>query len=191
MAAAAGLVLLSPLIAVIAIAIRLDDRGPVYYSQARVGKGFRVFYLYKFRSMVVDSDRGGLLTMRDDTRQTRVGKILRKLKLDELPQLYNVLKGDMQLIGPRPEVSKYVEQFRPEYEKLLRDRPGITDPASVVYRREAELFNVGNLDEQYATKILPNKLRLSLAYQDNRSFLRDLLILVQTVCPFMSFYRQL
>ena len=160
MAAATGLVLLSPFIAVIAIAIKLDDRGPVYYSQARVGKGFRVFYLYKFRSMVVDSDCGGLLTMRDDTRRTRVGKILRKLKLDELPQLYNVLKGDMQLIGPRPEVSKYVEQFRSEYEKLLRDRPGITDPASVVYRREAELLNVSDLDEQYVAKILPDKLRL-------------------------------
>src|SRR5215831_7506161 len=101
-AAAAGLVLLSPVFAAIAIAIKLDDRGPVYYSQMRVGKSFRVFRLYKFRSMVPGSDRSGLLTAPDDTRQTRVGRILRTLKLDELPQLYNVLKGDMQLVGPRP-----------------------------------------------------------------------------------------
>src|ERR1700757_1989967 len=116
MAAAVGLVLLSPLFAAIAIAIKLDDRGSVYYSQTRVGKGFRIFRLYKFRSMVAGSDKSGLLTAPDDARQTRVGRILRKLKLDELPQLFNLLKGDMQLIGPRPEVSKYVDLFRQEYE---------------------------------------------------------------------------
>ena len=184
MAAAVGLVLLSPLFAAIAIAIKLDDRGSVYYSQTRVGKGFRIFRLYKFRSMVAGSDKSGLLTAPDDARQTRVGRILRKLKLDELPQLFNLLKGDMQLIGPRPEVSKYVDLFRQEYEQLLRDKPGITDPASLIYRHEDRVFAAANFEEQYISSILPDKLRISLAYQGRRNLFSDLVILTQTVFPF-------
>src|SRR6266478_4670896 len=128
--AAAGLVLLSPLFAVIALAIKLNDGdGSVFYLQPRVGKDSREFYLIKFRSMVSGADRHGLLTVTEDPRVTSVGHFLRKYKLDELPQLINVLKGDMRLVGPRPEMKRYVDMFPSEYQALLQDLPGITDPA--------------------------------------------------------------
>ena len=129
-AAAIGLVILSPLMALVALLIKVDSPGPVFFRQHRVGKDFRPFQIYKFRTMVQKAPlRGGLITAGVDPRVTRVGNFLRQTKIDELPQLINVLKGDMSLVGPRPEVPQYVEMFRKDYEQILSVRPGITDLA--------------------------------------------------------------
>lgn len=181
--ASAGLALLAPLFALIAAAIKLDDGGPVFYSQYRVGKGLQNFRLLKFRSMFLNS-AGSLLTAPEDARVTRVGRILRKYKLDELPQLVNVLKGEMQLVGVRPQMRSFVEFFRDEYEELLQTPPGITDPATLSFRHEEQLFHEGSLEEQYITKILPRKLQLSLKYARARTFHSDLEILFRTVLGF-------
>ncbi len=180
--AATGLVLLSPLFAVIAVAIKLNGgKGPVFYLQPRVGKNGREFYLIKFRTMVGDADRHGLLTVPEDPRVTFVGRFLRKHKLDELPQLINVLKGDMRLVGPRPEMKRYVDMFRGEYNVLLQDPPGITDPASLVYRHEEKMLKPECSEEQYVSQILPHKLSLSLEYYRRRTFFSDLKIVLQTL----------
>jgi lipopolysaccharide/colanic/teichoic acid biosynthesis glycosyltransferase len=176
-----GLIVLSPVFAAISLAIKLDDGGAVFYAQQRVGKEFRLFRLLKFRSMVPGADRRGLLTSAGDTRRTRVGRVLRKHKLDELPQLFNVLKGDMQLVGPRPEVERYVQMFRDEYTILLQRRPGITDPATLAFRREEEVLQGDAVEGVYVSRILPEKLNLSLAYHRGRRFVSDLRILLQTV----------
>jgi lipopolysaccharide/colanic/teichoic acid biosynthesis glycosyltransferase len=178
--ATAGLLFLSPLFGVIAVAIKVDDGGPVFYSQNRVGKGFQPFRLCKFRSMVTGADRHSSLTAPGDSRLTRVGRWLRHYKLDELPQLFNVLKGDMQLVGSRPEVERYVRMFSSEYDVILRDRPGITDPASLAYRREDKFLSSSQIEQQYVEEILPAKLKLSLEYQQRRNFLSDVGILLQT-----------
>ena len=175
-AAAVGLILLSPLLVLIALAIKLDDGESVFYSQARVGKDFRLFKLVKFRSMAPGADRSSLLTAPADSRLTRVGRFLRKYKLDELPQLFNVMKGEMQLVGPRPEVERYVYLFR-------ADRPGITDPASISYRNEEKLFHAEQIEEQYVSQILPDKLRISLEYQKQRNFFSDIRIVLETLFP--------
>lgn len=182
--AAVGLLLLLPLLAGIALAIKVCDGGPVFYAQPRVGKNFQKFRLLKFRTMSPEADRHGLLTAPEDARVTRVGKFLRAWKLDELPQLLNVLTGEMQLVGARPEVEPYVQRFHREYGMLLKDRPGITDPASLAYRHEDKLFCQTGFENQYISVILPDKLRLSLAYQQRRSFSADLGILVHTLVPF-------
>ncbi|MFZ3341071.1 MAG: sugar transferase [Terriglobales bacterium] len=178
--AGAGLLFLSPLFCAIALAIKLDDGGPVFYAQERVGKGFRRFRVYKFRSMVVGADRHGSLSASGDSRLTWAGRLLRPHKLDELPQLFNVLRGDMQLVGTRPEVERYVQMFRPKYAVILQDRPGITDPASLAYRHENQMFRPNRLEQQYLNEILPAKLRLSMDYQRRRSFLSDLQVLLKT-----------
>jgi lipopolysaccharide/colanic/teichoic acid biosynthesis glycosyltransferase len=175
-----GLVLLSPLFCVIALAIKLDDGGPVFYFQDRIGRHFRQFRLCKFRSMVPGADRAGLLTAPGDSRLTRIGRWLRRYKLDELPQLFNVLTGDMQLVGARPEVERYVQMFRAEYAVILEDHPGITDPASLAFRREDQILSPHRMEQQYTAEILPSKLKLSLAYQRQRSFLSDIGILLRT-----------
>jgi lipopolysaccharide/colanic/teichoic acid biosynthesis glycosyltransferase len=182
-AAGMGLTLLSPLLAMLALAIKLDDRGAVFYSQARVGRDFRLFQLLKFRSMAPGADRSSLLTAPEDSRITRVGRFLRRYKLDELPQLLNVLKGEMQLVGPRPEVERYVCLFRAQYSLLLQERPGITDPASISYRNEEKVFHAGPIEEQYVSQILPDKLRISLAYRQRRNLFSDVGILLQTLFP--------
>ena len=179
--AATGLALLAPLFALIALAIRFDDGGPVFYSQLRVGKGFRRFRLLKFRSMVVGADGGSLLTRSGDPRITRVGRLLRRFKLDELPQLVNVLRGEMRLVGVRPQVERFVEAYRREYEELLRVPPGITDLACLCFRNEEQLFLDGAIEEQYIQRILPAKLGLSLRYSRERTFFSDLEILMRTV----------
>ena len=155
--AALGLLLLLPLLTVIALLVKCLDGGPVFYAQPRVGKGFRPFRVLKFRSMVVNADQDGLLTAPADHRLTRVGRLLRKHKLDELPQLWNVLTGDMQLVGVRPEVEPYVAMFREQYALLLNQPPGITDPATLVYRREETLFVAERMEQQYVSEILPEK----------------------------------
>lgn len=179
--AAIGLLFLSPLLCATALAIKLDDGGPVFYRQARVGREFRLFRVCKFRSMVMGADRASLLTAPEDSRLTRVGRWLRRYKIDELPQLFNVLRGEMQLVGARPEVERYVEMFRSQYAVILQNRPGITDPASLAYRREEQLFSPSQMDRQYVEEILPDKLKLSLDYQEHRNFLSDVRILLRTV----------
>jgi lipopolysaccharide/colanic/teichoic acid biosynthesis glycosyltransferase len=180
--AAAGLILLAPVFAVIALAIRLKGGpGPVFYLQPRVGKDGREFHLIKFRSMVTGTDRHAALTVAEDPRVTRVGHFLRRYKLDELPQLINVVKGDMRLVGPRPEMKRYVDSFPIEYKVLLKEPPGITDPASLAFRDESKMLNEGNLEAHYLSEILPQKLRLSMEYSRRRTFLSDLKIIFQTV----------
>jgi lipopolysaccharide/colanic/teichoic acid biosynthesis glycosyltransferase len=182
--AAMGLALLSPLFVIVASAIKWQNGGPVFFSQPRVGKDLRKFRLFKFRSMAPDSAGISPLTAPEDSRITRVGRFLRKYKLDELPQLVNVVKGEMQLVGARPELERYVKIFPDEYEALLQDRPGITDLATLTFRHEEQLFQVGSLENQYIAQILPKKLELSLKYSQARTFFSDLRILFRTVLGF-------
>ncbi len=175
-----------PLFVLIALAIKLDDGGPVLYSQYRVGKGLRKFRLLKFRSMFSHCAEGSFLTAPRDTRVTRVGRFLRRYKLDELPQLVNVLKGEMQLVGVRPQVEKFVDIFPGEYGELLQRPPGITDLASLSFRHEELLFLENSIEEHYIAKILPIKLKMALKYSRTRTFLSDLEILFRTVLGFQS-----
>lgn len=179
--AALGLFVLTPAFILIGVAIKACDRSPVFYRQERLGKGFRPFRLLKFRTMVAGADRTGLLTSPGDARVTRVGRWLRKYKLDELPQLLNVLTGDMQLVGARPEVPKYAAMFRSQYEEILREPPGLTDPASIAYSDEQAFLTASDFEAQYISEILPHKLRLSLEYQHRRTFFSDVRILLQTL----------
>lgn len=176
-----GLIFLAPLFSLIALAIKLDDGGAVFFVQSRVGRHFRRFRFYKFRSMVEGTGREDGLTAPGDSRITRTGRLLRRYKLDELPQLLNVLKGDMQLVGSRPEVDRYVQMFRPQYAVILQDRPGITDPASLVFRHEDRILCTDRLEQQYVDEVLPAKLALALEYQQKRTFASDLAILFRTV----------
>lgn len=181
-AASIGLLILSPLFVVVSLWIKLDSRGPVFYKQIRVGRNNRDFKLFKFRSMRPDSDKLGLITVGGhDPRVTRSGYFIRKYKLDEFPQLINVVKGDMSLVGPRPEVRKYVSMYSPEQMKVLSVRPGITDPASIAYRNENEILEGKyNPDDYYVNVIMPDKLRINLEYVNNRSFLKDLKVIFAT-----------
>ena len=176
----AGLIFFGPLFGAIALAIKLDDGGTVFFAQNRVGKHFRQFRFYKFRTMSEGTDREDALTAPEDPRITRVGCLLRRYKLDELPQLFNVIKGDMQLVGSRPEVERYVQMFRPQYTVILRDRPGITDPASLAFRHEDRILCADRLEQQYVDEVLPAKLALALDYQQRRTFASDLAILFRT-----------
>jgi len=179
----AGLLLLSPMFLLVAVAIKLDSAGRVFFCQERLGKDFRPFRIYKFRSMVEDASRKGpAITATSDVRITRVGRILRATKIDELPQLINVLKGEMSLVGPRPEVPAYVELFKEDYRQILSIRPGITDLASLKYRDEgAILERSANPEADYVNQILPDKMRLAKAYVDNTSLLFDIKLIVKTV----------
>lgn len=182
LASAAGLLVLSPLLLLLALWVRLDSAGPVFYRQTRVGRSNRDFRLFKFRSMRVGADKQGLITVGGrDPRVTRSGYYLRKYKLDELPQLINVFLGDMSLVGPRPEVRKYVELYTPEQMHVLDVRPGITDPASIRYRNENELLAASDDPERYYREtIMQDKLRIDLAYVAERSFLYDLRLIFKT-----------
>jgi lipopolysaccharide/colanic/teichoic acid biosynthesis glycosyltransferase len=177
-----GLSLLSPFLALIAVLIKIDSRGPVFFRQERVGQGFRRFSIYKFRTMVVAAPRlGGALTIHDDPRITRLGRILRKSKIDEIPQLINVFRGEMTLVGPRPEVQRYVDLFWHDYQEILRVRPGITDLASLKYRDEAPLLAVADPEQEYIMSILPDKIALAKEYMRHSSLSFDLLLVVKTV----------
>ena len=166
----------------LAIWIKIDSEGPVFYRQVRVGKGNRDFRLFKFRSMRVGSDRKGLITVGGrDPRVTRSGYYIRKYKLDELPQLINVFIGDMSLVGPRPEVRKYVDLYTPEQMHVLDVRPGITDLASIRYRNENELLaQVEDPDRYYVEVIMQDKLQLNLEYVEKQSFRFDLQLIFKT-----------
>jgi lipopolysaccharide/colanic/teichoic acid biosynthesis glycosyltransferase len=178
-----GLVLLSPFLLPVAILIKLDSPGPVLFRQQRIGKGFRPFFICKFRTMLQDPcGPGRLITIGDDPRITRVGRWLRKTKIDELPQLFNVLKGEMSFVGPRPEVPKYVQVFHRDYEDILRVRPGITDLASLKYRDEAYLLQKAeNPEEEYVSHVLPDKIRLAKDYVQRSSLLFDLGLIFKTM----------
>lgn len=178
-----GLIVLAPIFSAVALLIKLDSPGPVFFRQARIGKGFRPFHIFKFRTMVQDApSRGGVLTSSGDARITRIGKILRQAKIDELPQLINVLRGEMSLVGPRPEVARYVELFRKNYETILAIRPGITDLASLKYRDEsAILARSDNPEREYIQRILPDKLRLGEEYVRRSSLALDLMLISKTI----------
>ena len=177
-----GLILLSPLLVAIAVAVAMSSRGPILFRQQRVGQFFHPFTLYKFRTMVVGSDSGPAVTAEGDSRVTAIGRVIRKTKLDELPQLINVLKGDMSLVGPRPEVARYVDLFRSDYEEILSVRPGITDQAAIAYRNEEELLS-GYTDPEagYVNVVLPAKIALYRRYIRERGMLGDLKILFATI----------
>lgn len=177
-----GLVLLSPFLLLVALLIRLDSPGPALFRQERIGKGFRPFRIYKFRTMIHDAPRrGGAITFGTDPRITRMGRVLRKAKIDEIPQLINVLRGEMSLVGPRPEVRPYVELFREDYQEILRVVPGITDLASVQYRNEAEILGqCVDPEAVYVGQILPNKIKLAKDYLRRSSFLFDITLILKT-----------
>jgi lipopolysaccharide/colanic/teichoic acid biosynthesis glycosyltransferase len=181
--AGVGLILLAPLFLLLALLIKIDSPGPVFFRQERIGRGLRPFFIYKFRTMVADAPRrGGPITVGADPRITRVGRILRATKLDELPQLLNVLKGEMSLVGPRPEVRRYVELFRQDYEEILSVRPGITDLASLRYRYEAELLAAAtDPEEEYVSRVLPEKIRLAKEYTRRSSLLFDVTLIWKTL----------
>lgn len=178
-----GIIFLLPLFVFISLWIFFDSRGEIFYLQTRVGKDNRDFRLIKFRTMKSGSDKKSLLTVGDsDSRITRSGYFLRKYKLDELPQLFNVLLGDMSLVGPRPEVRKYVELYTPEQQKVLSVKPGITDYASIEYSDESELLAKQNEPEKYYIHVLmPAKLKRNAEYIANRSLAGDIVILLKTI----------
>ena len=165
-----------------AVAIKLDSPGPVFHRARRIGKDGQPFTLYKFRTMVADAPRQGPgITRQDDPRITRVGRFLRKLKIDEMPQLINVLKGEMSIVGPRPEDPRYVAHYTPEQRRVLSVRPGMASPAFIKYRHEEELLAAAgdDVENTYLTVILPDKLRLDLEYIEQQSFLFDLGVLAR------------
>lgn len=178
---AAVLILSAPFLLLIAAAVWIDSGRPIFYSQWRVGKDFRKFRIRKFRSMRTGG-HGASITVSGDRRVTRIGRVLRAAKLDELPQFWNVLRGDMSLVGPRPEVSEYVELFMERYRRVLTLRPGITDLASIQFRNEEQLL--ADSEEpmrEYVRRILPAKLDLAEEYLRKRSFFLDLSVLFRTV----------
>ena len=183
-----GLILLSPLFIILTIWIKCDSIGPVFYKQVRVGRNKMDFQLFKFRSMRVGSDKKGLITVGGhDPRITRSGYYIRKYKLDEFPQLINVFKGDMSLVGPRPEVRKYVDMYTEEQMHVLDVRPGITDLASIRYRNENELLErVNDPDKYYVEVIMPDKLRINLEYVARHSFTFDIRLIFQTFRAIVS-----
>lgn len=182
-ASAGGLIVLSPLLLLVAVIIKATSSGEVLFRQQRVGLGGKPFKILKFRTMRTDAEKvGGQLTVGNDARITPVGRFLRAWKIDELPQLINVLKGDMSLVGPRPEVPRYVALYTPIQRQVLAVRPGITDPASIAFRSESELMaNHEDPERFYIDSIMPEKLRINLEYLQRRSILADIGVLLDTV----------
>jgi lipopolysaccharide/colanic/teichoic acid biosynthesis glycosyltransferase len=181
-ASLAGIALLSPLLLGVAALVKLQDRGPAFYRGVRVGRGGRLFRIYKFRTMVVDAHlRGPGVTTQGDPRVTPVGRWLRRTKLDELPQLFNVLLGDMSLVGARPEDPRYVARYTETQREILRHRPGITSPASLTFRREEELLAGPDWEQRYLEEVLPAKLELDRAYLERRTVQDDLCLIARTL----------
>lgn len=181
-AAGIGLVVLSPLLAGLALWVRLSSPGPVLHCAERTGRGGRPFRLYKFRSMVVNAAAlGPGITTRDDPRVTRVGRFLRRTKLDELPQLLNVLKGEMSLVGPRPEDVRFVQRYSAEQRRILDYKPGITSAASLQFRNEEELLKGDNWEAVYFEVLMPEKIRIDLAYLEKRTVVSDLGLILKTI----------
>jgi lipopolysaccharide/colanic/teichoic acid biosynthesis glycosyltransferase len=183
MLSAVGLFLFLPAFLIIAILIKMDTRGPVFFIHQRVGRNFKPFSLYKFRTMIDKAQElGPQITSGSDSRITRVGKLLRKTKLDELPQLWNVFKGDMSFVGPRPEVSKYIEMFMDEYREILKVKPGITDFAAIQFRDEENVLRrFKNPEEGYIKEVLPTKIDLYKKYLRERGLLTDMKLILLTL----------
>lgn len=175
--------MISPILLILSILITIDSKGGVFYKQQRIGKDLKPFMLFKFRSMQTNSDKKGLLTVgNNDSRITKTGYYLRKYKLDELPQLINVLKGDMSFVGPRPEVEKYVKLYNQEQLKVFNVKPGITDWASIQYVNENEILaRSKNPEKTYIDEIMPAKLKLNLEYVNNNSIFIDIKIIILTI----------
>lgn len=184
--AAAGLVVLAPVAFLISLAIKMSDGGPVYYRQIRIGQYGRPFSILKFRSMIVNADRVGLAVTRGgDTRVTWIGRWLRRTKLDEIPQLWNVLAGDMSFVGPRPESPKYVDYYTPKQREILDYKPGITDLASIRFRNEeALLHGAANVEDFYVRHCLPRKIELNRRYGENSTLWKDIWIILETIFPY-------
>ncbi|WP_026885798.1 sugar transferase [Clostridium beijerinckii] len=178
-----GLIVLSPILIVIAIRIKTDSDGPVFFKQIRIGEKNKEFEILKFRTMVVDAEKlGRQITVGNDSRITKIGAFLRKYKLDELPQLINVFKGDMSLVGPRPEVPRYVKMYNEEQRRVLEVKPGITDLASIRYRDENDLLGEAeNPDDFYINTIMPDKLALNLEYINKNNIFLDIYIILKTI----------
>lgn len=177
-----GLFILFPFFLLLAVLIRLTSKGPVFYKAKRIGKDGVPFFLYKFRTMVIDADKQGPgITVSGDRRVTSIGKILRQIKVDELPQLINVLKGEMSLVGPRPESPDYVALYTSEQRLILSVRPGITGAASLQYRQEADLLSGENWERRYCEEILPHKIAIDLAYLKERSLFTDIWLIIKTI----------
>lgn len=176
-----------PLLLVLAIAIKCSSPGPVLYRSRRIGQDGHPFTLYKFRSMVVGAaEQGPRVTGSGDARVTRLGRMLRRTKLDELPQLFNTLIGDMSLVGPRPEDPEYVKLYSPDQRQVLRVKPGITSPATVLHRHEEDLLNGPDWEETYRRVVLPAKLEIELAYLQRRTVATDLRVLAQTAAALFT-----
>jgi lipopolysaccharide/colanic/teichoic acid biosynthesis glycosyltransferase len=181
------LVLASPFFIIISILIKLDSNGAIFFTQIRVGKNGKDFSLLKFRTMKTTQETSSLITIGNDNRITKVGYILRKYKLDELPQLLNILKGEMSVVGPRPEVRKYVDMYSPAQLKVLSVKPGLTDPASIKFSNESELLGKAeNPENYYIQELMPAKIELSLNYIKNQNFISDFKIILKTLSKIIS-----
>ena len=178
-----GLIVLSPMFIVVAVLIKKEDGGRVFFRQTRVGQNGKLFKIYKFRTMVENAEKmGARVTRGDDPRVTKIGKVLRKYKIDELPQLVNVLKGEMSLVGPRPEVPEYVNAYKKDYEKILKVKPGVTDFAALEYIDEEGLLkDTEDPEKVYLEKILPEKMKYYEKYIREMSFLTDLKLILKTI----------
>jgi lipopolysaccharide/colanic/teichoic acid biosynthesis glycosyltransferase len=186
-AALLGLIVLSPLFAIVALIIRLQDGSPIFFRQERIGRGGTPFRMWKFRTMVRHAEHlGAPLTVGRDPRITAIGHWLRKLKIDEFPQLINVLKGEMSLVGPRPEVAKYVVMYSPHQQRVLDLIPGITDPSSIRYRNESEFLATSPDPERtYVEIVMPDKIRINLEYAEGASAWSDVVVVLQTIMKIM------
>jgi len=178
-----SLVFLSPIFLILALIIKIETPGPVFFRQARMGKNFVPFQIFKFRSMVVDNSEKPLqLAITNDSRITTVGKVLRKSKLDEIPQLINILKGEMSFVGPRPELEMFTDKYHEEFAEILRVKPGLTDLASVEFKDEESLHSSSeNSIANYIEHIMPKKIEMAKTYSKNPSFLLDLQIIFKTL----------
>lgn len=179
-----GIIITIPIFILVSIMIKLTSKGPIIFKQERVGKNKKIFYIYKFRTMTDCDDRASdrQVTVINDQRITRIGRILRKYKIDELPQLYNVLKGDMSFVGPRPEVKKYVKFYEEEYDEILKIKPGITDLASIEYIDENTIISkYSDPEKVYIEEVLPKKLMLNKRYIEEMSIKNDILLILKTI----------
>ena len=176
-----ALILLSPLLVVLALLVKLSSPGPALFRQPRLGRGARPFKIYKFRTMMNGATQGSRITVDGDARVTRMGRILRRFDLDELPTLFNVLKGDMSIVGPRPELPEYLPYYSDEQRRVFSVRPGLTDPGTLAFRDEAGRLVGANAEDVYLREILPHKLALNLEYVKKQSLLYDAAIIARTL----------
>lgn len=177
-----GIIILSPLLIIIALLVLASSGPPIIYRQKRVGKNWKIFNLYKFRTMIIGAEIQGYICKKDDCRITSIGRILRKNKLDELPQLFNVLKGDMSFVGPRPEMPEFVNYYKDDFDKILTISPGITDLSSIKFRNEMDYFREAkNTTEYYLKEILPQKINMNFDYLKKANIFYDIYLISKTL----------